>query len=121
MRARDLPQAGAALVINDYWRVAIGEGADWVHLGQADLDRADVGAMRKACGKLGPSTHDEAEFDRALKLKPDYVALGPNIPPASRRWRLGRRAWSGSGMETARRRIPLVAIGGLNIERATLP
>jgi thiamine-phosphate pyrophosphorylase len=25
--------AGAALVVNDYWRDAIGEGAPWVHLG----------------------------------------------------------------------------------------
>ena len=27
-------KTGAALVVNDYWRVAIDEGAPWVHLGQ---------------------------------------------------------------------------------------
>ena len=69
--------ASAALVVNDYWRVAIDEGAPWVHLGQSDLDDADVGAIRKARVKLGVSTHDEAELERALKLEPDYVALGP--------------------------------------------
>ena len=41
--------AGATLVVNDYWRVAIEDGAPWVHLGQGDLDRgADVGAIRRA-------------------------------------------------------------------------
>ena len=70
-------KAGAALVVNDYWRVAIDEGAPWIHLGQGDLDEADVGAIRKAGVKLGVSTHDEAELERALKLEPDYVALGP--------------------------------------------
>ena len=34
--------AGATLVVNDYWRVAIDEGAPWVHLGQDDLDGADI-------------------------------------------------------------------------------
>ena len=114
-------KAGAALVINDYWRVAIGEGAPWVHLGQADLDSADVGAIRKAGGKLGVSTHDEAELERALKLEPDYVALGPIYFT-----RLKAMAFAPQGLErigTWKHRvgaIPLVAIGGLNVERAKL-
>jgi thiamine-phosphate pyrophosphorylase len=33
---------GAALVVNDHWRLAIEEGADWLHLGQEDLDEADL-------------------------------------------------------------------------------
>src|ERR1019366_3698298 len=70
--------AGATLVVNDFWRVAIDVGAQWVHLGQGDLDAgADVGAIRRAGLKLGLSTHDEAELARALALKPDYVTLGP--------------------------------------------
>lgn len=44
---------GATLVVNDYWRVAIAEGADWVHLGQEDLETADLVAIRKAGLKLG--------------------------------------------------------------------
>ena len=35
-------KAGAVLVVNDFWRVAIDEGAPWVHLGQGDLDDADI-------------------------------------------------------------------------------
>ena len=71
---------GAVLVVNDHWREAIDTGCEFVHLGQEDLDAADVGAIRKAGIRLGISTHDEAELDRALSLDPDYVALGPVYP-----------------------------------------
>ena len=114
-------KAGAVLVVNDYWRVAIDEGAPWVHLGQGDLYDADVGAIRRAGLKLGVSTHDEAELERALKLKPDYVALGPIYFT-----RLKAMAFAPQGLERIgewKRRIgatPLVAIGGLTVERAKL-
>jgi thiamine-phosphate pyrophosphorylase len=114
-------RAGAVLVVNDYWRVAIDEGAPWVHLGQTDLDHADVGAIRKAGVKLGVSTHDEAELERALGLEPDYVALGPIYFT-----RLKAMAFAPQGLKRIgewKRRIgaiPLVAIGGLNVERAKL-
>jgi len=113
--------AGAVLVVNDFWRVAIDEGAAWVHLGQADLDHADVGAIRKAGLRLGVSTHDDAELNRALGLDPDYVALGPIYPTI-----LKAMAFAPQGLQRIgewKRRIgaiPLVAIGGLNVERAKL-
>jgi thiamine-phosphate pyrophosphorylase len=114
-------KAGAVLVVNDFWRVAIDEGAAWVHLGQADLDHADVGAIRKAGLRLGVSTHDDAELNRALRLDPDYVALGPIYPTI-----LKAMAFAPQGLQRIgewKRRIgaiPLVAIGGLNVERAKL-
>jgi len=113
--------AGAALVVNDHWRIAIEEGVAWVHLGQSDLDGADIGAVRKAGIKLGVSTHDDAELERALALAPDYVALGPIYPTI-----LKAMAFAPQGLERIgewKRRIgavPLVAIGGLNPERAKL-
>jgi thiamine-phosphate pyrophosphorylase len=114
-------KAGATLVVNDYWRIAIGEGAPWVHLGQGDLDGADIAVIRKAGVKLGVSTHDEAELQRALALEPDYVALGPIYPTI-----LKAMAFAPQGLERIgewKRRVgavPLVAIGGLNVERAKL-
>ena len=114
-------RSGAALVVNDYWRIAIDAGAPWVHLGQGDLDHADVGAIRKAGLKLGVSTHDQAELERALKFEPDYVALGPIYFT-----RLKAMAFAPQGLEKIgewKRRIgeiPLVAIGGLTVERAKL-
>jgi thiamine-phosphate pyrophosphorylase len=114
-------KAGAILVVNDFWRVAIEEGAPWVHLGQDDLDHADIGAIRKAHVRLGVSTHDDAELERALNLDPDYVALGPIYPTI-----LKAMAFAPQGLERIgewKRRvggIPLVAIGGLTVERAKL-
>ncbi len=112
---------GASLVVNDYWRVAIDEGASWLHLGQDDLNDADVLAVRKAGIRVGISTHDEAELVRALTFAPDYVALGPIYPTV-----LKEMAFAPQGLEKIgvwKRRtgtFPLVAIGGLNVERAKL-
>ncbi len=114
-------KAGATLVVNDYWRIAIDEGAPWVHLGQTDLDDADIGAIRKAGLRLGVSTHDDAELKRALNLDPDYVALGPIYPTI-----LKAMAFAPQGLDRIgewKRRIgstPLVAIGGLTVERGKL-
>ena len=58
--------AGTVMVVNDYWQMAIDLGCDWVHLGQEDLENADIAAIRRAGIKLGISTHDEDELDRAF-------------------------------------------------------
>ncbi|KQI72171.1 thiamine-phosphate pyrophosphorylase [Loktanella sp. 5RATIMAR09] len=117
---RDLCRAhGAHLVVNDHWQLAIELGCDWVHLGQEDLDTADVAAIRSAGLKLGVSTHDKAELARALPLKPDYVALGPIYPTI-----LKKMKWHQQGVEKLsvwKDRVgstPLVAIGGMTTERA---
>jgi len=113
--------AGAQLVVNDHWRVAIEAGADFVHLGQGDLDDADAPGLRARDIRLGVSTHNEAELERALSFRPDYVALGPIYPTI-----LKAMAFAPQGVarlaEWKRRvgALPLVAIGGLNVERAKL-
>ena len=61
-------EADAQLVVNDYWRIAIDAGADCVHLGQGDLDGADMNAIRARGLRVGISTHDDAELERALSL-----------------------------------------------------
>jgi thiamine-phosphate pyrophosphorylase len=112
---------GATLVVNDYWRIAIDEGANWVHLGQGDLDGADVGAIRKAGVRLGVSTHDDGELERALALRPDYVALGPIYPTILKAMAFAPQGLARIG-EWKRRigGVPLVAIGGLTVERGKL-
>ncbi|WP_313199768.1 thiamine phosphate synthase [Rhizobium sp.] len=112
---------GCQLVVNDYWHLAIDEGCDFIHLGQEDLVEADLAAIRRAKLKLGVSTHDMAELDTALSVKPDYVALGPVWPTI-----LKKMKWQPQGVDRVadwKRRIgdlPLVAIGGITAERATL-
>jgi thiamine-phosphate pyrophosphorylase len=110
--------AGVQLIVNDHWRLALEAGCDFVHLGQGDLDGADVTALRRAGVRLGVSTHDEGELSRALALQPDYVALGPIYPTL-----LKAMPWPPQGLERItqwKRRIgtiPLVAVGGLTLER----
>jgi thiamine-phosphate pyrophosphorylase len=117
---RDLcRRAGAVMVVNDHWQAAIELGCDWLHLGQEDLEGADLAAIRRAGLRLGISTHDHAELDRALALQPDYVALGPVWPTILKKMR-----WHEQGLErlTEWRHlvagVPLVAIGGLSVARA---
>ncbi|MCK0209673.1 thiamine phosphate synthase [Starkeya koreensis] len=110
---------GAQLIVNDYWRLAIEEGCDFVHLGQEDLADADIEAIRRAGVRLGISTHDEAELEVALLARPDYVALGPVYPTILKKMR-----WEPQGLERVAAwkkrlgKLPLVGIGGLTIERA---
>ena len=89
-RAKTLcADAGCVLVVNDYWRLAIEEGCDFVHLGQEDLATADLAAIRSAGLKLGLSTHDDTELETALAAEPDYVALGPVYPTILKKMPLG--------------------------------
>ncbi len=110
---------GATLVVNDHWKLAIDAGCDWVHLGQEDLNCADIPAIRRAGLKLGISTHDNAELERALAFDPDYVALGPVYPTI-----LKKMKWHQQGLEKVSEwkrligDIPLVAIGGMSVERS---
>ncbi len=110
---------GAQLIVNDYWQDAIDLGCDYIHLGQGDLDTADLTAIRRTGLRLGVSTHDEAELARALEIEPDYIALGPIYPTI-----LKQMPFAPQGLERLgdwKKKIgscPLVGIGGISLERA---
>ncbi len=106
------------LIVNDYWQVAIAAGAHWLHLGQEDLAQADRAAISAAVLKLGISTHSPAELQTALAAQPDYIALGPIYETT-----LKQMPWSPQGLERigqwkAQCSCPLIAIGGITLERA---
>ena len=106
------------LFINDYWQLAIKYGAYGVHLGQEDLDTADLAAIAKAGLRLGISTHSYAEAARAHGLQPSYIALGPVFPTT-----LKSMNFAPQGIETVElwKKLlpyPLVAIGGIKLEQA---
>ena len=118
-RASSARAVGARLVVNDHWRLAIDEGCDFVHLGQEDLDAADLPAIRRA-GLRARRQHPRRGGARpGARRAPDYVALGPVYPTI-----LKAMKWREQGLDRVRdwkRRIgdlPLVAIGGLTVERA---
>lgn len=107
------------IVVNDHWQAAIAAGAKHVHLGQEDLLDADVPAIRRAGLTLGLSTHDGNELDRALDAEPDYIALGPIYETTLKKMRFAPQGLQRIGQwKRAIGDIPLVAIGGITLERA---
>lgn len=106
------------LVVNDYWRLAIDAGVNFIHLGQEDLAAADLDAIRATGLKLGVSSHDHTELATALAAKPAYVALGPIYPT-----KLKVMPWQPQGLTRVSQwksltSCPLVAIGGITLDRA---
>ncbi|KVE36066.1 thiamine-phosphate pyrophosphorylase [Burkholderia sp. TSV86] len=114
--SRRYPQA--RLFINDHWRLALEAGAYGVHLGQEDLETADLAAIAHAGARLGLSSHGYYEMLVALHAKPSYLALGPvfatrtkaDAAPPQGLARIARYARIATG------RAPLVAIGGITVD-----
>ena len=108
----------ARLFINDYWKIAIKHRAYGVHLGQEDMDVANLDAIRDAGLRLGLSTHDNMEMERALGARPSYIALGHVFPTHTK-----LMSSSPQGLTQLAKHIktlgdyPTVAIGGISIER----
>ena len=115
-------KAGTLLFANDRPDLAVLAGADGVHVGQDDLPLAEV--RRFAPGlRVGVSTHDFEQLERALAERPDYVAFGPVFATASKRNHepvVGLEGLERAHELSAAAKVPLVAIGGIDLERAAL-
>ena len=109
---------GAQVFINDHWQLALDAGAYGVHLGQEDLDTADLQALRAAGMRLGLSTHTPAELARAHAVQPSYLAIGPIYPTT-----LKVMPYQPVGLDRLKAWVPqavpcpVVAIGGISLER----
>lgn len=112
-------ETGCRLFINDYWELAIKYAAYGVHLGQEDLETADLTRLNSAGIRLGISTHSHSEVARAAALKPSYFAVGPIFPTTCKSMRFGPQGLE--GLKYWNRLIPgkIVAIGGLKLERSS--
>ena len=105
---------GAQLFINDHWALALQHGAYGVHLGQEDLERVDLDALRRAEMRLGISTHSYWEVARANALRPSYIACGPIFATTSK-----DMPWVPQGVDNLRYwagllETPVVGIGGID-------
>jgi len=107
------------LIINDYWQLAIKHGAYGVHIGQEDLQDADLTEIQQAGLRLGISTHGCYEFLLAQQLMPSYLAIGAIFPTKTK-----NMTGQIQGLENLKQilklstDIPVVAIGGINHQRA---
>ena len=103
------------LFINDFWELAIKHKAYGVHLGQEDIQEANVKAIYAAGLRLGISTHTTAEIDIALNFEPSYIAIGPIYETTSK-----EMVYNPVGLEDLKRwakgvDYPIVAIAGINL------
>jgi thiamine-phosphate pyrophosphorylase len=109
--------AGARLIVNDRADIARLAGADGVHVGQEDLPIEQVRAIAGPEAIVGISTHDEAQIDAALRSTATYIAVGPVYGTATK-----DTGYTARGLALVRRAAagnkPVVAIGGITIERA---
>lgn len=108
---------GALLIVNDRADIALMSEADGVHVGQEDLP---VDAVRRLLGPsavVGLSTHDRAQVDEALTTTASYVAVGPVFTTETKATGYGPRGLSLVSY-AANRGKPVVAIGGITLERA---
>lgn len=109
-------QFNTRFFLNDFWELGIKHKAYGIHLGQEDIQDADVDAILEAGIRLGISTHTPKEIDIALGFEPSYLAIGPIYETTSK-----KMVYDPVGLEDLKRwasRVdyPIVAIGGINSE-----
>jgi thiamine-phosphate pyrophosphorylase len=113
--------AGVTVIINDRADVARLSGAGGVHVGQDDLPPSDVRSIVGPEAVVGLSTHTPEQLAEALAEPVDYAAIGPVFTTSTK-----ATGYDAVGLELVRkaadaaaaRQLPLVAIGGITLDRA---
>jgi thiamine-phosphate pyrophosphorylase len=132
LAARDLLNATAAIlrraeavsatvIVNDRGDIARMAGAAGVHVGQDDLTPLQVRAVVGHDAIVGLSTHTAEQLDAALRQPINYVAVGPVFATGTKATGyepIGVEAVRAAASMASSRRLPLVCIGGVTLERA---
>jgi len=111
--------AGAQFVVNDRADYAALLNAG-LHIGQDDLTPADARRVIGPAALLGYSTHNPEQMRLAASEPVDYVAFGPVFPTASKERPDPSVGIEGLRAARAMTRKPLVAIGGITRENASI-
>jgi thiamine-phosphate pyrophosphorylase len=109
---------GVKIVVNDRADVALAADADGVHLGQDDLPAAETRALIGPSRILGISTHTLDQAIEAASLPVDYVAIGPAFVTSTKQNPDPVVGLALINRVSRRINKPLVAIGGITLERA---
>ncbi len=113
-------QFNCRLFVNDHWQLAMKYKAYGVHLGQEDLQSADLAAIKHHGLRLGISTHCYHEIAHAHAIAPSYIAYGPIYETL-----LKEMPYCPRGLASLRHWVKLLAqysttaIGGISEARAT--
>ncbi len=110
--------AEARLIINDRVDVALTAGADGVHLGQEDLSVEEARDILGEDKIIGISTHTLDQFRAAMETSANYIAVGPVFHTQTKE---NPSPIVGLNLLREAKALadrPLVAIGGISIDRA---
>jgi len=114
MARRVCDDAGILMFVNDRIDLALAARADGVHLGQTDLPLAEARSLVGDRLKIGISTHDLAQMQRACAGQPDYAAFGPVFTTSTKANPAPVVGLPGlAAAVRAAGAVPVVAIGGI--------
>jgi thiamine-phosphate pyrophosphorylase len=109
---------GVQIIINDRVDIAIAADADGAHLGQYDLPPERARALLGESRIIGYSTHNLKQALEADSAPVDYVAIGPVFQTSSKEKPDPIVGLASLGEIRRRVSKPLVAIGGITLDRA---
>lgn len=118
---QDANAAGGSVIVNDRADVAALADAHGLHIGQEDLAPA---AARRIVGEgavLGLSTHTPAQWESAVAEPISYLAIGPVFATGTKvtgHDAVGLDTVGRAAAAAAVHGLPVVAIGGITLERA---
>jgi len=111
----------AVFTVNDRVDIAIAADADGVHLGQQDLPAAEARKLIGSSKILGVSVSSPQEALDAENESADYVGFGHIFPTSSKEKYTVPTGPDAIGRIIQAVNIPVIAIGGINLENAHLP
>lgn len=111
---------GIPLIVNDRIDVALASDADGVHVGQSDIDPADVRAMLGPDRIIGLSVHSETEWQasQASIAAVDYLGVGPAYATSTKQNAASAIGPVGIARLMGLSHLPVVGIGGIGPSNA---
>ncbi|WP_028321853.1 thiamine phosphate synthase [Desulfatiglans anilini] len=113
-----LHEHGIPLIINDRVDVALAVEADGVHLGQTDMPLPQARAILGDKALIGISAESLDDALRAEAEGADYIGVSPIFTTPTKTDTAPALGLGGLAAIRAAVRLPLVGIGGLNLENA---
>lgn len=116
---RDAADYDAQVFVNDRADIAVMAGAAGVHVGQLDVAPTDVRKHLSSRLIVGLSVHTPEQLKESVSAPIDYVAVGPIYKTSTK-----NTGYEEVGLKLVTRASkmrpfrPVVAIGGINLERA---
>lgn len=111
--------SGTLFIVNDHLEIAMLSGADGLHIGREDLPLSEIRKIAPPGMMIGVSTTNLEQVRRASREGADYIGFGPVFATPT------KEGYSPVGLELLGRAlalssVPLVAIGGIDLENMGL-